>query len=92
MSAKADNVHSFTEQYFFDELLRLRQAWGTKDFWNLPEDKRQKMLDGLGFLYLNIVNDDGSKPDKEKIDEWATHYQATMTEYSRRELFIKHKL
>lgn len=92
MSAKADNIHSFTEKYFHDEIVRLRQAWGTKDFWAMSDEKRQKMIDGLSFVYLNIVNEDGSTPTSEQIEQWAGIFQSTLTEYSRREFYMKTRI
>lgn len=85
----ADNFYGYTEKYFCEEINRLRKKMGDRSFWEIEKDKRERYLDGLSLVYLNILNDDFSNPDQTQIDKWASIYGATMDEYRRRELFIE---
>lgn len=75
---------SFSESYFYEELNRFRQLFGDKNFWNRPEEQRERMIDGLTHVYLNTVPNDNSKASTEHIQKWATLFDSAMTEYARR--------
>jgi hypothetical protein len=79
---------TFTEKYFREEICRLRTAWGNKDFWQKTDEQRERMLDGIRLVYLNIENEDGSKPTTEQIENWAGLFEATMFEYERRKMYV----
>jgi hypothetical protein len=81
-------MEKFTEAHFFAEINRLRALMGDRTFWNRPPEHRQTCLDGIGFVYLNLVKDDGSDPTSEQIDNWARIYQSTVDEYHNRETII----
>lgn len=83
-----NNTTTFTEKYFFSEIVRLRQEWGQKGFWERTDEQRQAMIDGLAFLYLNIVNDDGSPPNQAQIEQWGNVFNSTLAEYARRETMM----
>lgn len=82
-----DNVSNFSISYFKEEFVRLRGLMGSRDFWNKPDRVRQSALDGFGFVYLNLYNDDGSALTPDQIEHWANVYSATIAEFQRRELF-----
>lgn len=67
----------FTRRQFFDEILRLRDLMGSKDFWSKPEDYRDRAIRGITFVYLNADLQDGD----------IGTFNATLMEYSRRETF-----
>ncbi len=83
-----NNATQFTEKYFYSEICSLRQMWGTKSWWQKPEEHREACLKALGFVYCNIVNDDGSQPNSEQIQRWANIFDSTCQEYERRKLYV----
>lgn len=78
----------FTETYFFQEVCRFREMMGTRSFWKLAEGQGEAALNGLGFVYLNVDNEDGSKPTIEQIEKWARIYDSAILEYHRREFMM----
>lgn len=76
--------HTFTEKYFYEELGRFRQAMGNREWWMNP-DNREACVKGITFVYLNLVNEDGSLPSNEQITKWGSIFNATMSEYAQRE-------
>lgn len=76
----------FTEEYFLEEIRRMRENFGNPKWWALPEEKRERCFDGLTVCYLNITNADGSKPTSAQIEFWANTLDSTCTEYERRKL------
>ena len=79
----------FTEKYFFEEVVRLRQFMGQKSWWAKPEIERERCISGLSLVYLNIVNEDGSHPSHEQIEKWAAIFESTIIEYERRKTMIE---
>lgn len=79
----------FTEKEFCEEVCRLREQMGDKRFWARPKEQREAYVSGLSFMYLNIDNEDGSKPTQEQLDKWAMIFDGTMVEYRRRELYVE---
>ena len=86
--SRFDNGLQFTEQYFMEEIHRFRKMLGEKSFWARPEEEQDRLISGLSFCYLNVVNDDGSQPDREKIEKLATVFDCTIREYNRRKTFL----
>lgn len=86
--SRFENGLQFTEAYFNEEITRFREACGTKQFWALPEEKQEAMISGLSFCYLNIVNEDGSQPNREQIEKWATIFDAAIQNYNQRKTFM----
>lgn len=80
-----NSITTFTEKEFFEEIHRFRQHLGDKTFWAKTPEQRQAMIDGLSFMYLNVMNDDGSFPSREKIDQWGNIFNQTLSEYTRRD-------
>jgi hypothetical protein len=78
---------TFTERYFYDEICNFRELFQSEDWWQLSEDKRDKCVSGLAFIYLNINNADGSKPTEDQLETWAMILSATLSEYDRRKFF-----
>lgn len=78
----------FTEKYFHEEIVRFRQAMGDKTWWARPEEQRDAWISGLALVYLQIQNDDGSNPSHEQIAKWAMIFDATITEYHRRQFYM----
>lgn len=79
----------FTEKEFIAELAELRRSCGDKRFWARKPEEREAYISGLGFMYLNLFQDDGSKPTPEQVDKWATWYQSAMNEYNRRAMYLE---
>jgi hypothetical protein len=79
---------TFTEKYFFEEVRRFREMFGDKTWWAKPEEMRDKCVDGLALVYLNIENEDGSRITDEQIKRWASIFEATTMEYERRKMML----
>ncbi len=80
---------TFTEQYYFDEVLRFREGMGNKQWWEKTEEQRDAWIKGLALVYLNIENETGLRSTPEQIDKWATIFEATCVEYERRKTYMK---
>ncbi len=85
---KTPGICKFTEKDFLEELSRFREACGSKDFWAKTEEKRDAMIGGLTFLYLNLGNDDGSLPDRDQIDKWGNWFADALENYNRRKTIL----
>ena len=79
---------TFTEKYFLEEVIRLREMFGDKTWWVKPEAQREKCIDGLAIVYLNIENEDGSKVTPEQIERWAAIFESTVIEHERRKMML----
>jgi hypothetical protein len=85
------DVMTFTEKYFVEELSRFRQHLGDKNWWTLPEDTREACVSGLGLIYLNINNEDGTPITTEQIEKWARWFTQATTDYNARWAMINIK-
>ena len=72
--------------------MRFRQHMGQKDFWKRPEQERQVCINALTFVYLNLDNEDGSRPTAQQLETWAAVFEAALMEYNRRGLFAEHRI
>lgn len=66
---------TYTSQYFRDEVLRLREAFGTRAFWSCS-DAPQRAVKALGYVYLRV-------PDLTERD--IILWESTLDELHRRE-------
>lgn len=73
---------SFSEKDFVEEVMRFRELFGSRLFWAKPADIRQKAVDGLAFMYLNL---DGSITG-EALARVVRLFDSNLTEYTRREI------
>jgi len=78
----------FTEKYFYEEVVRFREFMGNKLWWALPESKREACVSALAYVYLQIQNDDGSNPNRDQIEKWATVFGSVTAEYERRKTML----
>jgi 3-deoxy-D-manno-octulosonic acid (KDO) 8-phosphate synthase len=83
-----NTANTFTEKEFYTEICRFREHLGNSEWWQKPQEIRDACVRGLSFVYFNVVNDDGSLPNKSQIDKWGAIFDATISEYSRRESFM----
>lgn len=78
-------MNQYSKEYFFSEVLSLRNLMGDINFWKKPEEHHDGALKGLTIVYLNI-----------KIDEFDSScsdvFQATIFEFSKRKQFMKRSL
>lgn len=79
---------TFTEKYFLEEIVRLRQLFSDKTWWAKTEEQRDNCLKGLSLVYLNIENEDGSKVTSAQIEKWANIFESTMVEYEQRKTML----
>jgi len=42
--------------------------------------------------YLNLDNEDGSRPTAQQLETWAAVFEAALMEYNRRGLFAEHRI
>lgn len=82
-------ANTFTEKEFQAELTEFRKQCGDQRFWAKTEDQREAMIGGLTFMYLNLVNDDGSLPGREKIDLWGGWFSDALDNYHRRQAMLQ---
>lgn len=78
--------YHFNLAYFKKEACELRRLMGQRDFWAKSATERQHALNGFGFVFLNLVSDDGKALSKEDNDFAANIYYGTVDEYGRREV------
>lgn len=81
-------AHTFTEKQFHAEILEFRNLFGSKTWWEKTKAQRDACIGGLAFMYLNLVNEDGSLPAQEQIDKWAMTFDSTISEYNRRAIML----
>ena len=81
--SRFENALQFTEAYFLEEINRFREACGTKTFWDKTEEQQDAMVSGLTFVYLNVVNPDGSQPNHEQIKKWGFIFQQALENFNR---------
>jgi hypothetical protein len=70
----------YTFRYFCDEVVRFREQFGLRTFWEKTQDERLGALSGIGFVFLNMR---GTAEESEKAE---VLYHSTMDEYAKREL------
>lgn len=80
--------NTFTEKELQNEIMEFRKQCGEKSFWARTEEQQQAMIDGLSFMYLNTVNDDGSLPKQDKIDLWGGWFRDALDNYHRRKAML----
>lgn len=82
--------NTFTEKYFLEEIHRFRELLGQKSFWEQAnsEEVADRAIRGLSFVYLNLVNEDGTLPNQSQIDKWANIFDAAIGEYNRRKTYL----
>jgi len=86
--SRFDNGLQFTEKYFLEEINRFRSECGLKTFWDKTEEQHEAMIKGLTFVYMNIVNEDGSQPSPEQIDKWGFIFNQALDNYNRRKTML----
>ena len=69
--------YKFTSEYFRDEVVRLRELWGTKSFWS-NKDKPRIALGAIFYTYLNSPPSESAK----------TLWESTVMECERREQYV----
>lgn len=72
----------FTYKYFCAEMGRLREAWGTKDFWRRSDEDRQAMIKGLLHVYFNLEGTD------KELKHAEAGLDAILFEYSKRAALV----
>lgn len=75
----------FSPSEFNEQVCNFRELMGDKTFWDKPENVRQRAIDGLVHVYLNLGNDNGIALSPEELRISALSLDVTLTEYSRRE-------
>ena len=88
----APYAQHFTVKYFHSQVLELRKLMGEKTFWAKSAEIRQHAVDALGFVFLNLVADDGDTISPEENQKAADIYYNTIDEYSRREVHTVFKV
>lgn len=56
----------FTQEYFEQEFLIFFSMCSDKEFWQKPEEERNKAFEALGYIYLNLDNE----ADKKQCADW----------------------
>lgn len=77
-----------TLKYFFSEICNFRKLMGDLTFWEKTKEQRQKAIDGLTYVYLNLTQDDGKALSSSDIEMAANILDSTLTEYTQREGMI----
>lgn len=72
----------FSRKEFCTEIVRFRELFGNKNWWEEPLEKREACIKGLTFMYLNV------KDTPENEAHCAMIYDATIGEYSQRALWL----
>ncbi len=88
MTTPTPTQDKFPESYFHSEILSFRDCFGNKEWWKKPEENREACLKALSFVYFNTVNEDGSAPTPDKIQQWFDLLEQTMNEYEQRKLML----
>lgn len=73
----------FTKEYFFSQVAEFRELFGSKPFWDGPEEKRSAALKGLTFVYTNVKTE--TEEDEDRIQ---MIFQNAVEEFVRRQTMI----
>jgi len=76
-----EKQHDFTEEYFNEELIRFHGLMGSKSFWKLPEEQRDKAFEALGYIYFHL-------DENADIESIAVSLQSANYEYMIRQSYI----
>jgi hypothetical protein len=72
-------MKGFTEAYFLEECVRFRQSLGDATWWAKTEEQQQNYMSGLSMVYLNIENEDGSRPNRaNRFNDWGKTFSMTL--------------
>jgi hypothetical protein len=82
------NPTKFTLEYFFSQIVEFRQMFGTKSFWARPIEQREQACFAIGYMFLNLMAEDGSPLAEKQNLHSSQVYDATMREYSSRESIL----
>lgn len=86
-AATPANDTTFTVDYFFQEVTRLRKELGERTFWARPQRDRDAALKAVTFCYFNLANPDGTRISEEDSETAAAIYENLVLEYQARESF-----
>jgi len=76
--------YTFTEEYFNEELIRFHGLMGSKSFWKLPEEQRDKAFEALGYVYFHL-------DENANIDSAVLSLQSANYEYMIRQSYINNR-
>lgn len=70
-------------EYFKEQCCEFRKLWSDRAFWDKTADHRQRAVDAIGYVYLNLAP---TSPDDTQFA--ADIYSSTVNEYQQREIKI----